>query len=231
MIGFSLMFFRHFILHKFAGCYNPGRMQEEFLKVIDILGTVAFAASGVYAAMQKRLDIFGVLIIAFITAVGGGTIRDIMIGDTPVSWIRNINYSIIILSTVVVVIIFKSSIFRNFKKTLLVFDSIGLGFFTILGIQKGLLFGLNPTICVALGTVTGCFGGVIRDISLNTIPLIFEKEIYATACIVGGCIYFILLHTPLNVEIIEGISIFIVFLVRMLAVRFDWRLPNIYHKI
>lgn len=205
-------------------------MQEDFLKVIDILGTVAFAASGVYAAMQKRLDVFGVLIIAFVTAVGGGTVRDIMVGDTPVSWIRNINYSIIILSTVVVVIIFKSSIFRNFKKTLLVFDSIGLGFFTILGIQKGLLYDLNPAICVALGTVTGCFGGVIRDISLNTIPLIFEKEIYATACIVGGIVYFILIHTPLNVDIIEGISIFIVFLTRMLAVRFDWRLPNIYEK-
>lgn len=203
-------------------------MQEEFLKVIDILGTVAFAASGVYAAMQKRLDVFGVLIIGFVTAVGGGTVRDIMIGDTPVSWIRNINYSIIILSTVVVVIAFKSSIFKNFKKTLLVFDSIGLGFFTILGIQKGLMYDLNPAICIALGTVTGCFGGVIRDISLNTIPLIFEKEIYATACILGGCIYFLLLLTPLRLEIIEWVSILIVFLTRMLAVRFNWRLPNIY---
>src|SRR5690606_41112834 len=113
--------------------------------------------------------VFGVLLIAFVTAVGGGTIRDIMIGDTPVSWIRNINYCIIILSTAVVAIAFKSTIFQNFKKTLLVFDSIGLGFFTILGIEKGLMFGLNPAICIALGTVTGCFGGVIRDISLNTI--------------------------------------------------------------
>ena len=206
-------------------------MQEEFLKVIDILGTVAFAASGVYAAMQKRLDVFGVLIIAFVTAVGGGTIRDMLVGDTPVSWIRNINYSIIILSTVVVVIIFKSSIFKNFQKTLLVFDSIGLGFFTILGIQKGLLYDLNPAICIALGTVTGCFGGVIRDISLNTIPLIFKKEIYATACIFGGVIYFLLLQTRLNVEIIEGISIFMVFLMRIFAVIFDWRLPNLYGHI
>lgn len=205
-------------------------MQEEFLKGIDILGTVAFAASGVYAAMQKRLDVFGVLIIAFVTAVGGGTIRDIMVGDTPVSWIRNINYSIIILITAAVVIAFKSSIFKNFKKTLLVFDSIGLGFFTILGIQKGLMYDLNPAICIALGTVTGCFGGVIRDISLNTIPLIFEKEIYATACIVGGIVYFALIQTSLRVEIIEWVSIFIVFLMRMLAVRFDWRLPNIYGR-
>lgn len=205
-------------------------MQEDFLNVIDILGTAAFAASGVYAAMRKRLDVFGVLIIAFVTAVGGGTIRDILVGDTPVSWIRNINYSIIILSTAVVVIAFKSTIFRNFNKTLLVFDSIGLGFFTILGIQKGLMYGLNPAICIALGTVTGCFGGVIRDISLNTIPLIFQKEIYATACIAGGIVYFALVYTPLNVEIIEWVSIFVVFLMRMLAVRFDWRLPNIYGR-
>ena len=205
-------------------------MQEEFLKVIDILGTVAFAASGVYAAMKKRLDVFGVLILGFVTAVGGGTIRDMMVGDTPVSWIRNINYSIIILCTAIVVIAFKSTIFRNFEKTLLVFDSIGLGFFTILGIQKGLMFGLNPAVCIALGTVTGCFGGVIRDISLNTIPLIFQKEIYATACIVGGIVYFALLQMNVRVEIIEWVAIAVVLLVRLLAVRYDWRLPNIYGR-
>ena len=206
-------------------------MQEEFLKVIDILGTVAFAASGVYAAMQKKLDIFGVLIIAFVTAVGGGTIRDMLVGDTPVSWIRNIDYSIFILSTVIVVTIFKNTIFKNFKKTLLVFDSIGLGFFTILGIQKGLMYNLDPAICIALGTVTGCFGGIIRDILLNSIPLIFEKEIYATACIFGGLIYFLLIQTRLEAAIIEGICILTVVLIRILAVRFDWRLPDIYgHK-
>ncbi|MEO6135043.1 MAG: trimeric intracellular cation channel family protein [Ginsengibacter sp.] len=205
-------------------------MKHEFLQIIDILGTVAFAVSGVYAALQKRLDVFGVLIIAFITAIGGGTVRDMMIGDLPVSWIRNINYSLIILSSVIVVIIFKDSIFKNFQKTLLVFDSIGLGFFTILGLQKGLAFGLHPGICIALGTVTGCFGGIIRDISLNNIPLIFEKEIYATACIVGGSVYILLGYTNINVEINEAISILIVFLVRILSVHFQWELPSIYKK-
>lgn len=205
-------------------------MKQEFLQIIDILGTVAFAVSGVYAALQKRLDVFGVLIIAFITAIGGGTVRDMMIGDLPVSWIRNINYSLIILSTVIVVIIFKDSIFRNFQKTLLVFDSIGLGFFTILGLQKGLAFGLHPVICIALGTVTGCFGGIIRDISLNNIPLIFEKEIYATACIVGGTVFILLGYTKINVELNEAISILIVFLVRILSVYFQWKLPSIYKK-
>lgn len=206
-------------------------MKYEFLQLIDILGTVAFAVSGVYAALQKRLDVFGILIIAFITAIGGGTVRDMMIGDLPVSWIRNINYSVIILSTVVVVIIFKDSIFKNFRKTLLVFDSIGLGFFTILGVQKGITFGLHPAICIALGTITGCFGGIIRDVSLNNIPLIFEKEIYATACIIGGTVFVALLHVDMNIDLLEGISILIIFLIRILAVRYDWRLPSIYRKV
>src|SRR5947207_2741834 len=108
-------------------------MKHEFLKLIDILGTVTFAISGVSAAMQKRLDFFGILIIAFITAMGGGTLRDMMIGDLPVSWIRNINYSIIILITSAIAIVFNNAI-KNFQITLLIFDSLGLGFFTVLGL-------------------------------------------------------------------------------------------------
>ena len=204
-------------------------MKHEFLQLIDILGTVAFAVSGVFAAMQKKLDIFGILIIAFVTAVGGGTLRDMMIGDLPVSWMKDINYSIIILVTTAVVIFFNKTI-NNFQKTLLVFDSIGLGFFTILGIQKGITFGLHPAICIALGTVTACFGGVIRDISLNNIPLIFQKEIYATACIFGGCIYFLLLQTSLSIGLIEALCIVLIVLVRILAVRYNWSLPGIYQQ-
>lgn len=193
------------------------------------MGTIAFAVSGVYAAMEKKLDLFGVIIIAFVTAIGGGTVRDMMIGDLPVAWIRNINYTVIILSTTIVVIIFRSYI-KNFQKTLLVFDSIGLGLFTILGIQKGIAFGLHPVICVALGTITGCFGGVIRDMLINTIPLIFKKEIYASACIAGGTIYFILYLNGVNSDLNDAISIIIIFLIRILAIRFDWRLPGIYKK-
>lgn len=204
-------------------------MTYELLKLIDLLGTVAFAVSGVFAAMQKRLDAFGILIIAFITAVGGGTLRDMMIGDLPVSWMKNMNYFIIIVFTTAVVIIFQNSI-QNFQKTLLVFDSIGLGFFTILGLQKGILFGLNPTVCIALGTVTACFGGVIRDISLNNIPLIFQREIYATACIFGGIIYFLLLKTSLNEDLVNIICILTILLIRILAVIYNWSLPAIYRK-
>lgn len=202
-------------------------MKYEFLNLIDILGTVAFAISGVFAAMQKRLDVFGVFIIAFITAIGGGSVRDILIGDLPVSWIRTMNYTWIILVSSLVAIFFNNTI-RNFQKTLAVFDSLGLGFFTILGIQKGIDSGLDPGICVALGTVTGCFGGVIRDISLNNIPLIFHKEIYATACIIGGSVYIVLLRTSMHGEWADVISISIIVVIRLTALQYDLRLPSIY---
>lgn len=205
-------------------------MQEDLLKIVDILGTIAFAASGVYAAMEKKLDVFGVLIIGFVTAVGGGTIRDMMIGNLPVTWIRSLTYTYIILATIAFVILFKDSVFKNFPKTLLVFDSIGLGFFTISGIQKGITAGLDPAICIALGTITGCFGGIIRDISLNNIPLIFKKEIYASACIVGGILFFALSLTSLNHFLIEAVCIFVVVVIRILSVMYDWRLPNIYRN-
>ncbi|HXS58917.1 MAG TPA: trimeric intracellular cation channel family protein [Hanamia sp.] len=204
-------------------------MKFELLNLIDVLGTIAFAISGVFAAMQKRLDVFGILIIAFITAVGGGTLRDMMLGDLPVSWMRNISYFFIIVLTSAVVVIFNNTI-NNFQKTLLVFDSIGLGLFTVLGIQKGIQFGLHPAICIALGTVTACFGGVIRDISLNNIPLIFQKEIYATACIFGGILYFLLLKTNLTNDAIVIICITLIFVIRVLAVRFNWSLPAIYRE-
>lgn len=204
-------------------------MQFEYFRLIDILGTIAFAVSGVYAAMDKKLDLFGVIIIAFVTAIGGGTIRDLMIGDLPVSWIRNINYTIIILTTTAIVIAFRSYI-KNFEKTLLVFDSIGLGMFTIFGIQKGLAFDLHPFVCVALGTITGCFGGVIRDMLLNNIPIIFRKEIYASACIAGGTVYFLLRSLNINEDLNDAISITTTFVIRILAIRYDWQLPGIYKK-
>lgn len=204
-------------------------MHFEYFKLIDILGTIAFAISGVYAAMEKRLDLFGVIIIAFVTAIGGGTIRDLMIGDLPVSWIRNTNYTFVILATTLVVIFFRN-LLKNFQKTLLVFDSIGLGLFTIVGIEKGIQFGLHPVVCVALGTITGCFGGVIRDMLINNIPVIFHKEIYASACIAGGTVFFLLMISGVNTELNEAVCIVLIFLIRMLAIRYNWQLPGIYKK-
>lgn len=202
-------------------------MKEDLLKLIDILGTITFSISGVFAAMQKRLDIFGILIISFITATGGGTLRDLLIGDLPVSWMRGVETPILILVSAMGAILFKN-IIHNFQQTLFIFDSLGLGFFTVLGIQKGMLFNLSPGICVALGTMTGCFGGVIRDILLNNIPLIFRKEIYATACILGGIIYFLLLQVNFPEAWLDVTIMLVVFLIRFLAVKFKLGLPDLY---
>jgi uncharacterized membrane protein YeiH len=192
--------------------------------VIELLGTIAFTISGAFSAMQKRLDAFGVVVIAFITAIGGGTIRDVLIGYTPVSWMRDLNGPIIITITTVAAIFFKKYI-KNFKVTLFLFDAMGLGLFTLIGIQKGIDAGLKPGVCVILGTITGCFGGVLRDILLNNIPLIFRKEIYATACIIGGAIYFGLAHL-IDPNWAKVIAIAFICGIRILAVKYDLMLPT-----
>ena len=192
---------------------------------IEILGTVAFAISGSFAAMQRRLDPFGVLIIAFVTSIGGGTVRDLLLGDTPVAWMRDVNYCLLILVISFLTIFFKTQI-KKFKVTLFLFDSLGLGLFTIVGVQKGIVFGLEPGICVALGTITGCFGGVIRDTLLNTIPLIFRKEIYATACILGGILYFGLLNFNLKADLAKIIVIAFIFTLRIVVVKYKLTLPK-----
>lgn len=203
------------------------QVQENFTLAIEILGTIAFAMSGTFAAMQKRLDPFGVLIIAFVTAVGGGTIRDLLL-DVPIFWMHDIVICTVIFITCLVSMIFKS-LEKKFKVTLFLFDSFGLGLFTIVGIQKGMNADLHPLICITLGTITGCFGGISRDILLNRIPLIFRKEIYATACIVGGGIFLTLVeYTTLSYGFVQISTILLIVAIRTLAVKFHWQIPKIY---
>jgi uncharacterized membrane protein YeiH len=200
-------------------------MELNTIAVIEIIGTISFAISGTFAAMQRRLDPFGVLIIAFVTSIGGGTVRDMLLGDTPVAWMRDVNYCLLILVTSLLTIFFKTHI-KKFKVTLFLFDSLGLGLFTMVGVQKGIVFGLSPGICVALGTITGCFGGIIRDTLLNTIPLIFRKEIYATACILGGVLYFALLYFNLKADVAKIVVIAFIFTLRVIVVRYKLALPK-----
>tara|TARA_R110000868_G_scaffold291085_5_gene551479 strand:- start:30166 stop:30768 length:603 start_codon:yes stop_codon:yes gene_type:complete len=194
---------------------------------IDILGTVAFAISGVLVAINKKMDLFGILIIGFVTAVGGGTLRDILIGQMPVSWMQDITYTYVILGSGVFAIVFRNYI--NYLRTsLFLFDTIGIGLYTLIGIEKGVSAGLHPIISIALGTITASFGGVIRDILCNEIPVIFRKEIYATACIIGGITYFLLRTLPLDENLVFLFSGGIVILIRILAVKFKIGLPTIY---
>lgn len=196
----------------------------ELLRFIDIAGIAAFSIAGAFAAMEKKLDVFGIFIMSFVTALGGGTLRDVLIGQVPVSWMYDLSQGTIVLISSIAAILF-TNVIKNFHKILLLFDSLGLGFFTIVGIQKAISLDLHPVICVALGTITACFGGVIRDISLNNIPLIFEKEIYATACIFGGVIYFLSLNANMPKMPLETICITAIVLLRLLAIRYNWQLP------
>ena len=198
-----------------------------FYFAIDILGTIAFAISGVLVAMEKKLDLFGVFIIAFVTAVGGGTLRDILIGATPVVWLRDPVYLFTILGTVILAILFVNHL-KYLRTSLFLFDTIGIGLYTMVGIEKGLAVDLMPIMCVALGTITASFGGVIRDILCNEIPVIFRKEIYATACIIGGSSYFLLRLLPIDTTYNYVIAIVLIIAIRLLAVTFHLALPNIY---
>ncbi len=200
-----------------------------FYFIIDILGTMAFAISGVLVAMDKKLDMFGVFIIAFVTAVGGGTLRDMLIGNTPVLWMRETTYVFVIAGTVIIAVLFVNQL-RYLRKTLFLFDTIGIGLFTMLGIEKGLAAELSPIMCIALGTITASFGGVIRDILCNEIPVIFRKEVYATACILGGSSYFLLILLPFDGAYAYVAAIVIIIVARLLAVKFKIALPNIYHS-
>lgn len=200
-----------------------------FYFLIDILGIISFSISGVLVAIDKKLDLFGVFIIAFVTSVGGGTLRDMLIGNTPVGWMKDLTYVSVIFATVVFAVIFRKRL-KHFRKSLFLFDTIGIGLYTMVGIEKGLEAGLLPIMCIILGTITASFGGVIRDILCNEIPVIFRKEIYATACILGGVSYFLLRKLPFDNAYAYVAAIGIVIGVRLLAVIFKITLPSIYKK-
>lgn len=201
----------------------------DFFFVLDIIGTIAFAISGALAAIRKRMDLFGVLIIAFVTAIGGGTIRDLLIGDTPVTWIRSLTATYAIFFSAVFTIVFRNKL-DVIKTSLFLFDTIGIGLFTIVGIEKGMMFDLHPIICVALGTISACFGGILRDTFCNEIPVIFRKEIYATACIAGGLIFFLLRETSLQQDFIYLLTAATIICIRLLAVIKSWSFPIIQIK-
>ena len=198
-------------------------------QLLDIIGTMAFAMSGALTAMNKKMDPFGVFIIAFVTAVGGGTLRDVLIGRTPVGWMLDLKYAYVIIAAVILSIIFRKK-FDRLRTSLFLFDTIGLGVFTLIGLEKGINIGLHPMICIALGTMTACFGGVIRDILCTEIPVIFRKEIYATICILGGTVFFLLRKLNLDNDVLYLTTSLVIILVRLMAVKYKWSLPTVENK-
>jgi uncharacterized membrane protein YeiH len=200
-------------------------MPTDFLFIIDILGLFSFAVAGAFLAMQKKLDPFGVLVLSFVTAIGGGTLRDMMIGNLPVGWLRNETAALVIFFSAIATMLFGRYL-KQFTTTLFIFDALGLGLFTIIGIELAIAKEFSVGVCIALGTITACFGGVIRDVLLNDVPLLFRKEIYALAAIAGGLIYFGLKRIDLDEDISKIICILIIFAIRVIAVRFKLSLPQ-----
>ncbi len=204
-------------------------MPTNFLYIIDILGTFSFAVSGAFLAMEKKLDPFGVLVLAFVTAIGGGTLRDMMIGNLPVSWLTNSTATIVIFASAVVTMFFGRYL-KHLTTTLFLFDALGLGLFTVVGIKLGIAKDFSAGVCITLGTITACFGGVVRDVLLNNIPLLFRKEIYAMACILGGLLYFLLRYFKIDADLVTIICILVIFLIRVVAVRYNLSLPAFYRS-
>ena len=200
-----------------------------WIPFIEIAGTFAFAVSGAFAAMNKQLDPFGVLIMAFVPAIGGGTLRDVLINDLPVAWLRNTTIIWVIVLAGIMAMFFARQL-KRMQRMLFLFDAVGLGLFTLTGIEKGLAHNYSPGVCIALGMITGSFGGVLRDVLLNEVPLLFHKEIYALACLAGGLAYFLLKNFTVLANWTDLACIAIIVSIRILAVYRGWSLPLVYKK-
>ncbi|WP_167605028.1 trimeric intracellular cation channel family protein [Maribellus sediminis] len=198
----------------------------DLLLLLDYIGTFVFAISGVLTAAEKRLDFFGATVIGFVTAIGGGTLRDILLGDVPVAWMRNTTYFWVIIAAVVVTILFRKQV-MSLKRTLFLFDTIGIATFTVIGLKKALLMGIDPSMAVLMGLSSAVVGGVIRDILCNEVPLILHREVYATACI-GGALAFLLLYNLSVPEVIcEIVAVALIIIIRIVAIRFNIALPRL----
>lgn len=198
--------------------------------LLDYVGTLVFAISGALAAMRHRFDPFGVLILATVTAVGGGSLRDVVIGRTPVGWMQDITYAYLIITGTLIAILFRTRLV-HVRRTMFLFDAIGLGLFTIIGVEIGMAAKLHPLICVLLGTLSASFGGVIRDMLANEVPLIFHKEIYASLSLLGGTLYLFLEKTSLPTDWNYVITSVLVVIARVMAVRYKWVLPRFYRDV
>lgn len=195
----------------------------DFITFCDYTGTFAFAISGIRLASAKQFDWFGAYVVGVVTAVGGGTIRDILLNATPF-WMEQTSYLIVSALALLFVIIFRKLVIQ-LNNTFFIFDAIGLGLFVAVGIAKALAFGFPMWVAIVMGTITGSFGGMIRDILINEEPLIFRKDIYALACVMGGLVYWGCLLLGLTPSITQFISALSVFLARIIAVKYHISVP------
>ena len=200
-------------------------LSMEFIDIIDFIGTFAFAISGIRLAAAKKFDWFGAYVVGFVTAVGGGTLRDVMLDMTPF-WMEHVSYVVITALALVFVIIFRRHVVR-LDNTFFIFDAVGIALFTVVGVEKSISAGFPVWVNIIMGTITGAAGGMFRDIFINEVPLIFRKDIYAMACLAGGAVYYLCLWTGLPTVATEIVAALSVFLIRVLSVRFGISLPSL----
>ena len=194
-------------------------------EIIEFLGTFAFAISGIRHAAAKNFDWFGGYVCGIAVAIGGGTIRDVMLGTTPF-WMTIPFYMLCTALALVLVVTFAKWI-EPLKNAWFVFDTLGLALFTIAGIQKSVMFGQPYWVAIIMGCITGAAGGVIRDVLLNNEPVIFRKEIYAIASVIGGVAYWIVIHLDNSIELAAIVSFAVTVTIRFLAVRYHLSLPKL----
>ncbi len=200
-------------------------MQSNITVILDLIGTFAFAISGIRMASGKQIDWFGAFIIGLVTAIGGGTTRDLLLDVRPF-WMTDPKYFLTTGFALVSALVFKDRLLK-LGSTLFMFDAIGLGLFTATGISRSLDADLPFWVCIVMGTITGCVGGVVRDMILNEVPLLFRKDIYAMACVAGGGIYFIGMNLDLSDGLTQIIAVVSVIVIRLVAVRFHLHLPKL----
>jgi uncharacterized membrane protein YeiH len=193
----------------------------DFIYFLDLFGVLVFAISGVLTAVEKKFDLVGSVVIGFVTALGGGTIRDLLIGETPVGWMKDMNYLYMLVPALILCFFFRKYIMK-LRRSLFLFDTLGIGVFTILGMQKTLEAGLHPIIAVMMGVVSAVFGGVTRDVLTNEVPLIFRKEIYATACVAGAIVFGVLDYFNPDQWYNLIPAIFSIFIIRYFSVKNGW---------
>jgi uncharacterized membrane protein YeiH len=191
---------------------------------LEILGTFFFAISGALAVRDHHHDLFSAGFTGFVTAIGGGTLRDMMLGSYPLVWIGDINFLYAIIAGVIIAYFFFRRLIQ-LKRTFLIFDTIGISFFTILGVEKALSLGVRAEIAAIMGMFTAVMGGVTRDVLANETPVIFRKEIYATACLAGASLYLVLHHFNLERNANVMISSMVILVIRFLAVKYKLALP------
>lgn len=217
--------------HTFNRFSIPTHMDLEitFLFVIEVLGTIAFAISGIRLAAYKNFDLFGAYTIGLVTATGGGTLRDVML-NLPVFWLQTPVYLAVTAVSLAIVVIFRRVLVSH-DKILFTFDAIGLALFVVIGIQKTLAVGLPMWAAIVMGMVTGSFGGVVRDILINEEPLFFRKDIYATACLAGGLVYWVAALCGTS-ELVSQVTCAVTVIgLRVCALRFNWALPVLSYDI